>query len=65
MATCTKITYPSLGQASRTLRIIVLKGSSTGAKLPASVYPCGDCKGWHLTSQKADGRAKKWLLRRL
>ncbi len=62
MATCTKITYPTLWHANRALRIIVLKGPSSGGKLPASIHPCEDCKGWHLTSQNAAGRAKKWLL---
>ncbi|MEY9777705.1 hypothetical protein ABH915_003313 [Arthrobacter sp. MW3 TE3886] len=62
MATCTKITYPTLWHANRTLQEIIRKGSSSGGKLPASVYPCQDCKGWHLTSKRAAGTAKKWQL---
>lgn len=65
MATCTKITYPTVWHANQALQIIALKGSTDGDKLPASVYPCRECKAWHLTSQKAGGRATKWLLRRL
>lgn len=62
MATCTKITYSSRWQANHALQIIVSKGLSTGRKVPASLYPCGCCKGWHLTSKRATGKAKKWQL---
>jgi hypothetical protein len=60
MANCTKITYLSLWRANQALRIIVRRGSSGDGKLPARVYPCTDCQGWHLTSKKAKGKASKW-----
>lgn len=62
MAICNEITYPTVWHANQALRIIVLKGSSLGGKLSASVYPCGGCKGWHRTSTRANGKAAKWQL---
>lgn len=62
MANCTKITYSSLWHANRALQAIVRNGSSLRGKVPAAVYPCAGCKGWHLTSKRAAGKAKKWQL---
>jgi len=60
VATCSKITYSSAWQANLALHAIVRKHLTSGGKLPASVYACPECKAWHLTSQKAHGKAKKW-----
>jgi hypothetical protein len=60
MASCTKITHSTPWHANRALQEIIRQGSSSGGKLPASVYPCEGCKGWHLTSKRAAGKAKKW-----
>lgn len=53
MTNCAKITYPDKQSANRALRAIIAKGARPRGKVPTNVYPCGECKGWHLTSKKA------------
>jgi len=60
VASCSKITYSDPWQANTALHAIVRKQLLSGRKPPAGVYPCAECKAWHLTSRKAHGKAKMW-----
>ena len=63
MADCTKIRYPSPWAASNALNAIVRKNAHRKPKVPVAIYPCAQCRAWHLTSHRQHGKAQKWNVR--
>ncbi len=65
MCQSNKRRYPNEGYAFNALRKIRKKKPW---RSEATAYPCGDCAGWHLTSQlrsPADGVSKPYAINNL
>lgn len=52
---CNKVSYPSGWHAVQALHAMQARGRSERA-----IYPCRDCKAWHLTSSRA---GLEWAIR--
>lgn len=53
---CNKVRYPSKKDAQTKLNSMRGFGRKSGKKL--RIYPCPNCKGWHLSHIKYHGRQK-------
>lgn len=52
MNSCGKRIYPTPLSADLALKAIVRRDQPRGRKVPCGKYPCGRCRGFHLTSQR-------------
>ena len=62
MRTCDKAFYANQAAAHLALASIHAKAEKKGklTRLPARVYPCDVCDGWHLTAKVSQGRKPPW-----
>jgi hypothetical protein len=62
--TCNKAFYADQRAARLALASIREKAAKKGkpGRLPARVYPCDVCDGWHLTAKPNQGRKPPWDL---
>ena len=57
---CAKIAM-AYAEAHRLLNVAHGRHNNRAKKIPQRVYYCEECKAWHLTSQKHEGKdVKTW-----